>query len=177
MTIKINDRISLTEFRETDKAALVKYLQDAEISKNTLTIPYPYTEKDAEVWLKIVFEKYETIGDSTEFVIRNSDDELIGGIGRLVLKGINAHADEIGYWLAQPFRGQGVMTEVVEKFTKHCFEFFPNLVRIEARVFDFNIGSQRVLEKAGYEKEGFLRKAYLKDGVLIDAFLFAKIRG
>ena len=176
MTIKINDRISLTEFRKTDKAALVKYLQDAVISRNTLTIPHPYTEKDAETWLKIVFEKYESIGDSTEFVVRNSDGELIGGIGRLVLKGINAHSDEIGYWLAKPFRGQGIMTEVVEKFTNHCFEYFPNLVRIEARVFSFNKGSVRVLEKAGFQKEGFLRKAYLKNGKLIDAYLFAKIK-
>ena len=175
MEIKINDTISLTEYRKSDKAALLKYLNDEDIYKNTLSIPHPYIEASADFWLNMVFEKYAKIGNKTELVIRDSQGEQIGGIGRLILSGLDSHTDEIGYWLAKPFWNKGIMTQVVSKFTEFCFEEFP-LVRITAKVFIHNIGSSRVLEKAGFQKEGHLRKAYLKDGELLDAILYSKIK-
>ena len=60
MEIKINDKITLTEYRISDKTSLVKYLNDPDIYKNTLQIPFPYTEESAEFWLDVVFKKYET---------------------------------------------------------------------------------------------------------------------
>jgi RimJ/RimL family protein N-acetyltransferase len=50
------------------------------------------------------------------------------------------------------------------------------LIRITANVFAFNLGSARVLEKSGFQLEGFLRKHYKKDGKIFDGKLYAKIR-
>jgi len=49
-------------------------------------------------------------------------------------------------------------------------------VKITAHVFSHNAASARVLEKCGFQEEGFLRKRFLKDGQFIDARLFALLR-
>ena len=67
------------------------------------------------------------------------------------------------------------MTEAVVKFTDHIFERF-GLVRIYAEPYATNTASCRVLEKAGFVLEGRMRKNVIKDGKLLDQFLYAKIR-
>ena len=48
-----------------------------------------------------------------------------------------------------------------------------SLKRIEATASSLNLASHRVLEKAGFTREGFLAAFYLKDGVLIDVYMFS----
>jgi RimJ/RimL family protein N-acetyltransferase len=58
---------------------------------------------------------------------------------------------------------------------QHAFdEFGP--VKITAHVFAHNRASARVLEKCGFQEEGFLRKHFVKDGEFLDARLFAMLR-
>jgi RimJ/RimL family protein N-acetyltransferase len=82
----------------------------------------------------------------------------------------------MGYWLAAPFRGRGIVPDAVTAFTLWLFEERPALVRIEAKVYSFNNASNRVLEKAGFEREGLMRKAIKKQEKWIDAWLWSKIR-
>jgi RimJ/RimL family protein N-acetyltransferase len=49
-------------------------------------------------------------------------------------------------------------------------------VRLEADVFAWNPASARVLEKAGYQLEGRLRKAVCKDGQVIDRLVYGRLR-
>jgi ribosomal-protein-alanine N-acetyltransferase len=67
------------------------------------------------------------------------------------------------------------MTAVVQRVCRHAFEEF-GLVKITAHVFSHNTASARVLEKCGFQQEGFLRKHFLKDGQFIDARLFGLLR-
>lgn len=173
--IIINDLIELAEFRPGDKSNLVLYLNDPVIYRNTLTIPSPYTEADADKWLEMTRANLEKHGRLTNWAIRHRDAGLIGGIGRMVLTGIEGHRDEIGYWLAAPFRGKGIMTEVVGKLSAYLFSSSP-LVRIEAHVYEYNPASARLLENAGFQREGVCRKFALKGGQYIDAILLAKIK-
>jgi RimJ/RimL family protein N-acetyltransferase len=173
--IIINDLIALTEFRPEDKSNLVRYLNDPVIYRNTLTIPSPYAETDADTWFSKVAGNKEKFGRQTNWAIRHKEAGLIGGIGCMVKTGLGGHRDEIGYWLAEPFRGQGIMTEVVRQLTEHLFATRP-LVRIEAHVYDYNPASARLLGKAGFQQEGFRRKFAMKDGQYIDAILLAKIK-
>ena len=174
--IIVNEHISLTPFLESDKPNLIRYLNDPVIYKNTLRIPSPYTEADADAWITASQEKVAENGRSFNWTIRHATHGLIGGTGAFVRTGIDGHLDEIGYWLAEPFRGQGIMTEVTIQHCKWLFETRPALVRIEAKVHADNPASVRVLEKAGFEREGFARKFAVKDGAYIDVFLLAKIR-
>jgi RimJ/RimL family protein N-acetyltransferase len=67
------------------------------------------------------------------------------------------------------------MSEVVPAFTAYAFATF-DLCRIYAAVFEWNLASARILEKAGYALEGRLRKSVTKDGRTIDQLLYACIR-
>lgn len=175
-TIKINNQIQLTPFEPNDKANLLRYMNDPILYANTLRVPNPYTEADAENWLALTKKEVEEHGFPINWAVRSMEHGLIGGIGSFLHTGLDGHRDEIGYWLALPFRGKGMMTEIVQKFCQYLYESRPALVRIEAKVFAHNPASVRVLEKAGFEQEGFAKKLHLKNGVFLDANLMANLR-
>ena len=173
MQLIINESVSLTEFRPTDKAACVEYLSDKDIYDRTLRIPYPYTEADFDIWLGVTAEATEQHGEPIHFAVRSLDGSLIGGCG---FEGLTkGHRAEIGYWLAKPYWDQGIMTAVVGKACEYAFAQW-KLVRITAHVFYVNVTSARVLEKNGFLCEGNLRKHFLKDGRFLDSKLFALVR-
>lgn len=173
--IIVNNQITLTPFLETDKPNLVRFLNDPVVYANTLKVPHPYGEKEAEDWLRLVQEIRNKLGQETNWSVRHRAEGVIGGIGRFAQTGLDGHADEIGYWLAAPFRGQGLMTAVVSTYCDWLFTH-TRLVRIEAGVYTHNPASKRVLEKAGFEQEGIARKKICKDGRLLDLYLMARIK-
>jgi RimJ/RimL family protein N-acetyltransferase len=171
MNIVVNDQIHLTRFCASDKGALVAHLTDREIYECTLRIPFPYTEADAENWLSFVAETTQKQDCDVHWAIR-SGDALIGGCGFDGFQAGKSHRAELGYWLAKPYWGRGIMTSVVGRLCRYAFDEF-RLVKITAHVFSENRASARVLEKCGFQQEGFLRKQFLKDGQFIDARLYA----
>ena len=174
-TIAIDEQIALTLFSPADKANLVRFLNDPVIGANTLSVPHPYTDQHASDWLALVEANRATFGIESKWAIRHPTAGVIGGIGRFVKTGTNGHSDEIGYWLAAPYRGQSLMSKVVAIYTDWLFAHTP-LVRIEAYVFPHNPASVRVLEKAGFEREGYLRFNRLKNGRYFDSILMVRIK-
>lgn len=171
--IAVNDGIHLSEIHSGDKAAFVKHLNDEEIYRNTLRIPYPYTGDDAEKFISIVADATAKHGRPVHFAIRDQDDQLIGGCG---FDGPSyGHRAEIGYWLARPYWGRGIMTDVVRSACDFALTEW-KLVRITAHVFDFNQASARVLEKNGFDFEGLLRKHHRKDGEFLNSKLYALVK-
>lgn len=175
MKLAVNDQVYLSEFRSSDKDALFAHLNDREIYDRTLRIPIPYTDASADEWLALVAKSTKQQGRPVHFAIRSADDGLIGGCGFDGFHVGKSHRGEVGYWLAKPFWGRGIMTAVVQRVCQHAFEEF-GLVKITAHVFSHNPASARVLKKCGFQEEGFLRKHFLKDGQFIDARLFALLR-
>lgn len=80
----------------------------------------------------------------------------------------------IGYFLDQQQNGKGYTTEAVKMILNYAFETL-HLHRIEAGVMPHNIGSMRVLEKAGFHKEGLAKKNVKINGVWEDHQVFAII--
>jgi RimJ/RimL family protein N-acetyltransferase len=175
MKIIVSDQVHLSEFQASDKVVLVGHLNDRDIYERTLRIPFPYTDADADAWLALVARITEQQGRPVHWAIRSADDSLIGGCGFDGFQVGTSHRAEVGYWLARPFWGRGIMTVAVQRVCRHAFEEF-GLVKITAHVFSHNPASARVLEKCGFREEGFLRKHFLKDGQFIDARLFALLR-
>lgn len=175
--IQVREHIVLQPFEPADEANLVRYLNDPYIYRNTLLIPFPYQKSDAEWWLGRTRELRAQYGRTYNWAIHHDEHGLIGGTSAFLRTGEEGHLEEIGYWLGEPFRGQGIMTDVVRAHCKWLFEVRPALVRIEAKVHAYNPASVRVLEKAGFEQEGLLRKATKKNDELIDVYLLSKIRG
>jgi RimJ/RimL family protein N-acetyltransferase len=175
MKIVVNPQIHLSEFQGSDKTALIAHLNDRDIYERTLRIPFPYTDASANEWLALVAKITEQQGQQVHFAIRKDDDALIGGCGFDGFQLGTSHRAEIGYWLAKPYWGRGIMTAVVQRLCQHAFDEF-GLVKIIAHIFVGNSGSARVLEKCGFQEEGFLRKHFVKDGNPIDARLFGLLR-
>lgn len=175
MRIVVNDQVHLSEFRSSDKDALIEHLNDRDIYERTLRIPFPYTDASADEWLALVAKVTKQQSRPVHFAIRTADDALIGGCGFDGFQVGKSHRAEVGYWLAKPFWGRGIMTAVVQRVCQHAFEEF-GLVKITAHVFTYNPASARVLEKCGFQEEGLLRKHFFKDGQFIDARLFALLR-
>jgi ribosomal-protein-alanine N-acetyltransferase len=174
MILNVTSAISLTELRRSDRDSLVEWLADREIYDRTLRIPYPYTLDDADRWIGIVERRTEANGgEPVVWAIRGETGRLIGGIGLDDLIIGQSCEAELGYWLAKPWRGRGLMTAVVETVCRHAFENL-GLTRITAHVFWFNDASARVLKRCGFQQEGFSTRQ--KEGQSIEAKLYARVR-
>ncbi|MCB1508104.1 MAG: GNAT family N-acetyltransferase [Hyphomicrobiaceae bacterium] len=109
------------------------------------------------------------------FVHHRTEETLLGG---MTLGGIRrgvAQAATLGYWMATQHTGKGYMSEAVMALLAHAFTTL-DLHRVEAACLPENRASMRVLEKAGFEREGFAR-SYLKiNGRWQDHLLYARVR-
>jgi [ribosomal protein S5]-alanine N-acetyltransferase len=105
-------------------------------------------------------------------IFSEADGGLLGGLNvSNVRRGI-AQAASIGYWMGAPHAGRGLMTETVRAAVQFAFTTL-GLHRLEAACLPNNIASARVLEKAGFKREGRARR-YLKiNGQWQDHDLFA----
>ena len=81
---------------------------------------------------------------------------------------------EMGYWLAEPYWGKGIMTAAVQFLTSWAFREL-KLHRISAEPYSTNTASHRVLEKAGFTRDGVLRSSAFKDGRILDQHLYSQI--
>jgi RimJ/RimL family protein N-acetyltransferase len=80
---------------------------------------------------------------------------------------------EIGYWLFVSARGRGVATRAVESLVAHAFA--GGVYRVEAHVRLGNSASERVLDRAGFTREGVRRGVLRHEGRRVDATLFSKL--
>ncbi|XP_011621666.1 uncharacterized protein LOC105420264 [Amborella trichopoda] len=101
------------------------------------------------------------------------NDRPIGSIGLIQGSGAGLCRAEVGYVLASKYWGQGIATHAVKMVVSTVFKEKPGLERIEATVDVENVGSQRVLEKVGFKREGLLRKYLIHKGRTIDMFIYS----
>ncbi len=150
-----------------DASLLANYLNNVNIWNNLRDyIPFPYLIDDAEKFITIQSE----IVPSLNFAII-SNDVIVGGIGINLLQDIYKMNVELGYWIAEPFWGQGIASEAVRLMSLYIFENFA-INRIVAEVFEYNKASMRVLEKNGYHLETVSRKGILKNDLLYDNYIW-----
>ena len=161
----------LRSYRSDDAPALAKYANNRNVSRNLRDrFPYPYRVEDAEVFIRYAREQ----DPETIFAIA-SDTEAIGGIGLELYDDVHRRSAQVGYWLGEPYWGRGIATLALRAVTDYAFIQF-DLARLYAYVYEWNPASARVLEKAGYEYEGRLRKSITKDVQTIDQWLYATVR-
>jgi ribosomal-protein-alanine N-acetyltransferase len=175
-TIIIDKDICLTKSSRGDKRALIEYLNDKEIFNQTLRIPFPYSESDAEANIEHNINFETKNNKRRNWVIRDSDNKLMGHIGLHYPYGLDSDKNEVYYWLGKPFRNKGIMTKVLQGFSDYCFSIL-KYKRLEAPIFDFNVSSANVLVKSGYTFEQNLPDHYTKGDKKISAKMYAKTSG
>ncbi len=108
------------------------------------------------------------------FMYERGHGRLVGGITLGNIRHGVSKSAQIGYWIGQPYAGQGLMTDAVKTLSRFAFGEL-TLHRIEAACIPENSRSIRVLEKAGFRREGLLRSYLRINGVWQDHYLYARI--
>jgi len=161
---------SVRPWRLKDLDALVRHANNINVARQLRDrFPHPYTRSDARGFIDQVL----TNPPQTNFAI-DAGGEAVGGIGFVPGTDVERYSAEIGYWLGETFWGRGIATEAVSLVTDYAFVRF-NLLRLFALPFADNVGSARVLEKAGYALEGILRRSSVKLGQPRDQLIYARI--
>ena len=163
--------VTIRQWTENDLQSLVFHANNINIWNNLRNyFPHPYTEEDGKNWLE------KTIGAAPVVNLAiDLDGEAVGGIGLILNSDVYIMSAEIGYWIGESCWGKGIATEAVRQMTEYTFYYF-DIIRLYAEVFETNKASMRVLEKNGFYLEGVRRKAVLKNNVLMDDYIWVKMR-
>jgi [ribosomal protein S5]-alanine N-acetyltransferase len=162
----------LRPWRASDEASLVENANNRAVWLNLRDrFPYPYTSANAREWFSIVANE-----SPIQHLAIEVAGQAVGGIGIELGSDVERCSAEIGYWLGERHWGRGIMSAAVVGMTDYVFEHFPTTERIFAVPYARNGASYRVLEKAGFELEGRLRSSAIKDGKVLDQFMYACVR-
>ena len=163
----------LRRWRLADHSALVRHANSIKIWRNVRDLfPHPYTPAAADSFLSAVMMRQ---GGPESIYAIDVGGEAVGTIGIHPRHNEERYNAEIGYWLGEAFWGRGIATAAVRGLSQRALDEL-DLYRLFANVFASNPASMRVLEKAGFQREGVLRRAVVKDGVLMDAVVYGLTR-
>jgi RimJ/RimL family protein N-acetyltransferase len=132
--------------------------------------PHPYTLADAETYIAEARAKEPECW----FAI-TLEDRPIGAIGVIPKTDVNRICAEFGYWLGEPYWGEGYASEAARGFADWVFANY-DFHRLEGIVFTHHPVSARVLEKAGFHLESTQRKAAIKEGKIVDEWVYVRLR-
>src|SRR5688572_8715102 len=159
---------TLRPFIQSDIDSLVKYANNLKIAKYmTDQFPHPYSMDKGKAFIA-----FATSNNPVHILAISIDDQAVGGIGIHPQSDIHSNNAELGYWLGEPFWGQGIVSSAIEKMVDYGFKNF-NINRIFARPFGSNIPSQRVLEKNGFVLEARFHQTIMKHGQFEDELVYA----
>jgi RimJ/RimL family protein N-acetyltransferase len=135
-------------------------------------IPTPYTVADAEAFIR---GRHEAEPDALYAWAIDVDGRAAGSIAVHRQSNIHRRTAEMGYYVGEEHWGKGVATYAVRAACDWVF-LHTDILRIFAEPFAKNGASCRVLEKAGFQLEGVLRKNAVKDGEVLDMKLYARVK-
>jgi ribosomal-protein-alanine N-acetyltransferase len=159
---------TLREWKLEDAESLQKHADNTNVSDFLLDrFPSPYTMDNAIHWIN----QMQSQNPLKTFVIA-VENELAGAIGLELREDVYRKSPLIGYWIGEGYWGSGIMAEAVKLITAYAFTNF-DVIRIQAGVFGNNPKSMRVLEKAGFTKEGIMKNAIVKKGLILDEHIYA----
>lgn len=124
-------------------------------------------------------EAGEAIGEDRGMLAVVDGEQVVGDVSWVRLHNgppPNGACWNVGIWLAPEFRGRGIGAQAQRLLCEYLFEH-TTMERIEAGTEVDNIGEQRSLEKAGFTREGVLRRACFRGGQWRDMVLYSKLRG
>jgi RimJ/RimL family protein N-acetyltransferase len=135
-------------------------------------IPYPYTVSDAEAFIRGMLDAEPERVYAWAIEV---DGRVAGSIAAFRQGNIHRCTAEMGYYVGEEFWGRGVASRAVYAACNWVFTH-TDILRIFAEPFATNGASCRVLEKAGFQLEGVMRKNAVKNGEVLDMKLYARIR-
>lgn len=161
--------MTLRDYTPADIEALVTLANNKNVSRYLIyTFPYPYTRRDAESWIS---EGAHAGGAITKVILL--DGQFVGSVGIAPQSGWRSHGAEIGYWVGEPYWGQGIATVALRLMTEQAVTLHA-CKKLTAPILSPNQASRRVAEKCGYQLEGILKAEVSKEGAFYDVHSYAK---
>ena len=169
MELRANGLV-LRPWNMEDAPALVGACNDPEIERWLPVIPSPYSQTDAETYIEQSRASWER-RDSFNFAILDAETSRL--VGSVSMRPTRFSTGHIGYWVAREARGRGIAPEALRTLCRWAVETL-GLKRLELLTDIDNRGSQRVAEKAGFQREGILRSSLeYRDGTRGDSLMFS----
>ncbi len=166
-------RLLLRKLRMDDAADIFEYGRDPEVTRHLMWDPHR-TIDDSREFLHWVLELYRR-GEVAPWGIElRTEGRVVGTIGYHYWNRQHARA-ELGYSLARPYWGQGLMTEAARAAVDFGFRVM-GLNRVEARCVPENTASARVMVKCGMRYEGTLREMDFRKGTFDDMLIYSILR-
>lgn len=163
----------IRKWEPKDASELAMALSNTKIQDNLRDgLPYPYTEQDGADYISAMLSANEN--DTFAFAIV-VNDKVVGSIGAFRQGNIHRLTAELGYYIAEEYWGKGIVTQAVKQICRYVFAK-SDIIRIYAEPFGYNTASCRVLEKAGFQYEGTLRKNAIKNGKVIDMKMYSLLK-
>jgi len=170
-----SEQISLEPFRPGDEEALMEGAADPLVKQFALLGWRDPLREDFTRFITEDWPALRTAGRAAVSSIRDAASDAV--LGYLVLFDVQPtqRRAEVGYWLLPSGRGRGAATEAVRLVVDWALGDF-GLHRVQAAADVENVASQRVLERAGFEREAILRSFSVRgDGTRADNMLFSRI--
>jgi RimJ/RimL family protein N-acetyltransferase len=166
------DELVLRPWRSTDAPAVLEICQDPEIAR-WVTIPQPFLAVDADAFIENSVTMWRD-GTGAPFAIVDAGTEEI--LGAVTLFGPEGHQATVGLWLAPGARGRGVGTRALRRLADWTFATTP-VIRFDCFIMVGNRPSERMVERAGFQREGVLRAWDVHhDGVPVDCVVYSRLR-
>jgi RimJ/RimL family protein N-acetyltransferase len=160
--------LELRPWRLSDMEDLAFFANNANIANNmTNKFPHPYLLEHAEAFIQ-----FAQVSDPVCIFAISYQGKSIGGMGVHLQADIFAKNAELGYWLAEPYWGQGFVSKLLPVLVDFAFNTY-DIQRVFARPFSSNKASQRVLEKNNFVLEATLPKTIYKNGIFLDELIYA----
>lgn len=165
-------RLDLIEIKQQHLKDIFKLLGDKRVTQfyNVVTLMEKQEAQKYIDWFRIRFE--EGLGVRWGIALKEQNS-IIGTIG--FNNFIKGHRSNIGYDLHYSKWNKGYLTEALVEIVKFGFSTL-DVNRIEAEVMQGNAASERVLEKAGFKKEGILRQWMLWNGKHYDMTMYSLLK-
>jgi [ribosomal protein S5]-alanine N-acetyltransferase len=161
--------VVLRRWEEGDLGCVEEASRDPEIPEGT-TVPMRFTPKEGLAWIERQWGRHEN-GQGLALAIADAgSEEALGNINLLFRQQPGTVA--IGYWLLDRVRGRGLGSRAVALLSRWAVTDGA-LERVEALVLPDNLASQRVLEKAGFRREGYLRSYLVLATRRMDALIYS----
>lgn len=163
----------LREWRAGDLESMARNANNINVWNNLRDgFPHPYSIADAQAFFEVVKGRPYQM----EFIII-VDGQAVGNIGFFPQgNDVERFSAEIGYFIGEEYWGRGIVSSAVRLLVEEYIFKHTDIVRVFTAVYDYNTGSQRVLEKAGFTRIGRFRKAAFKNGRFIDEIAYERVR-
>ena len=166
-------RLTLRALSLDDLDAVWAYGSDAPVSRYTMFDQHR-SKDDTRAFLQSQLDNAAKGEANSWGIVLKDSGKLIGSIGFHGAHPLHARG-EIGYAMAQPYWGKGLMTEAVRAVVRCGFEQI-NLNRIFAGCIPEHTASRRVLEKCGFTCEGILRQNAFFKNAYQDIAMYSLLR-